>query len=416
MTPIDLVLCLLGNKRAILKCSSCRTTLSVGVVIVLNSGLALTCNRVYIPDSIWVLFVPLIASFAVAAIVTASGRRLRLERQPSPAVMRESTRFIGLIWVSFGIMCIGFFPYELFFSKYTSERLVPISWRTGLFIQLIITIRFVCVIYGRSVFEATIAIVPYLSLALLLAKLLPPHRDWFLHGEVRRSVLEYGIWFCDTIVAVCAFISISLVFVHRSFSKRQYVAHGSFHLLEKTTFGHGFFTTGLLLTCSLCFWCIVIPKTQTQQHLKAVVEEKFVSNDIQSALLLMDSQSEHDFPLLWDPPPKLTQKNPYPDVLSIVDAVIVLDIRSWVRKKYINKFEQYIGSHTRFYPDVYFRSDIRPIDLFHTTVLLERLPEGGQIASYYSPLIEFLLSERGAELSVTERHLLSKWVSLARKK
>ncbi len=412
LRPLDFVLCLVGNARAIRKCRSSRDTIAFGGVVALNAGLAIGSAHGTRLSFVWLVALPFVASWAIALIADNLNRR----SQSTDSRFRE---LFKLILLSFAIQVGGSLPFDLVLPRPSVQYAYVFGWRIATIIQLVLITRFVSVVHQESFVRTAMRLIPIASLVVIAVELFPPQRNGRVLGEllvIRLNGTDSLAWIFDTVTltwSVFGLCASTLYFlVQRPSGIRPISDSTSVRRERSLTKGT---ITGLLVVSNV-FWIIVIAISLPKQILSAKVDRRMWSGDIQGGLSVMNDREERAFPTAWEPLPKLTHRPLRPDICDMIEEVARMECKPWVRERFLLKFRSYIGHRNRFNPEFYFRDSVRSFDLARVTSLLERLPEGPEIASEHVSTMEVLLDGWRKNLTPEELALFARWSKLAEKR
>jgi hypothetical protein len=162
----------------------------------------------------------------------------------------------------------------------------------------------------------------------------------------------------------------------------------------------------VLAIASLVVWLPVLPWTQAEQALRLRAERALEAGRIDEALQLMSEHDQSDFPPQWDPPPRVGYGENIPPIDDVMDVVVTRDTPGWVRKCFLDKFQNYNGQKY----ELFYQADW-PKRLARFVRILEQVPEGPEIAAEYRSAAENHLA--GRALPPEEREPLISLLKLA---
>jgi hypothetical protein len=58
----------------------------------------------------------------------------------------------------------------------------------------------------------------------------------------------------------------------------------------------------------------------------------------------MSQYERHDFPTIWEPPPRISYGEKQPPIAEVVERLTVLNTRAWVRRLFLEKFQLHLES------------------------------------------------------------------------
>ncbi|WP_166821699.1 uroporphyrinogen decarboxylase/cobalamine-independent methonine synthase family protein [Thalassoroseus pseudoceratinae] len=139
--------------------------------------------------------------------------------------------------------------------------------------------------------------------------------------------------------------------------------------------------------------------TQPEQQLRHRVEALLNAGEIESAVKLMSAHKRDDFPPHWDPPPRIGYGETKPELLAVVEALIVLNPKGWVEEQYWEKFH---GRTSQGYGFRYYWRRLDQERWDRHLEILENLPENATILTDQREALLSLLSEGADNSSMTD--------------
>jgi hypothetical protein len=138
-----------------------------------------------------------------------------------------------------------------------------------------------------------------------------------------------------------------------------------------------------LVAISLLIWLPILPFTQSEQQLRSHVERDLKAGRIAEALDVMSVHELSDFPPGWEPPPRTGYYQESSQILDVLDVVVAREVAPWVREEFVGKLRRQFGE-----PPFVFHDRKHDPDLTRITRILQRLPEGPEIAAEYARYLE----------------------------
>ncbi|MBN9119558.1 MAG: hypothetical protein J0I06_10440 [Planctomycetes bacterium] len=403
MRPRTLGLFLIGNRAAILELAADRRALWVGLLFVLSAGFAREYDGEYLVCEPWYLLIPVGASLVASFLlfVVACGP-VFLRREGRPSFFSAYRQFLTLFWLTAPLAWFYAIPYERFLTPgtATSANLWTLAfvaaWRVALMV------RVVSVVTGRP-WSACLCLVMVFADAVALAAVhFMPKPIFALMGGVRQTESEKVVASATFLISCLGYLSVpvwvigALSSFFASRSKWQVPAAA-----EQLPPSRG---VRVLVACSLLVWVPILPFTQPEQYLRSRVERDLRAGRIAEALDAMSAHGRSDFPPGWEPPPRIGYDEKTPHILDVMEVLVTRDVAPWVRTEFVDKLRRQFGE-----PPFIFYNRTHDPDLNRITRILQRLPEGPEIAAMYAPyMARESPDERLSAEGVANKELLMK--------
>jgi hypothetical protein len=366
---------LIGDREAILSLAANPRALWVGLLFVLSAGFAREYDGEDLLRDPWYLVIPLgaslVASFLLFLVACGS---VFLRREGRPLFFSAYRQFLTLFWLTAPLAWLYAIPYERFLSPGDAMRAnlwtlaFVAAWR------VVLMVRVVSVITGRGVAPALFLVMAFADAVALGAVYLMPKPVINIMGGVRLTESEEAVAGATMLVGCLGGLSAPIWGIGALwafFGKPTWQP-----LIVETTAVPIARSVWVLAAAALLVWVPILPFTQSEQRLRSQVERDFKAGRIAEALDVMSAHERSDFPPGWDPPPRIGYYESSPQLLDVLEVLVTRDVAPWVRIEFVEKLrralvEPYV---------VVWRNDP---DLTRLTRILQRLPEGPDIAAEY---------------------------------
>ncbi len=345
-----LVSYLFGSREAIRTLAAHRDTVGLGLLFVLSAAFAREYDGEDLLHEPWHLLLPLVASlgtsFVLFCLVDFVARCRRVERTRFLSRYRS---FLGLYWMTAPIAWLYAIPFERFLSA--GDAAAANLWLLALvsFWRVLLITRVLSVLYSSG--SHAVSSASFFFLVMLFA-------DTVAIGlvstiDMRVFVVMGGVRMTD---AERVLVGAKMLVLFFGVLSWPVWALGSLLVVQshKTTWG---WTGGdvpcvapigrsvwSLVAASLVVWCFVLPWTQPSQQLRGGVERAMRAGRFREALDVLSAHQLADFPLHWDPPPRIGFNHERRRILKVI-AALKPDDAPWVRTLYFDKLDAALGRH-----------------------------------------------------------------------
>lgn len=365
---------LCGDRLAILTIARGGGALGIGALFVLSAALAREYDGADLLAEPWHLVVPFAASlgtsFLLFCLLFAVGKARRMGSVPFG---RTYLRFLGLYWMTAPLAWLYAIPVESFMTP-------PDATLANLGLLGVVSLWRVCLITrvvqclstaGAAAWPVVLLFADVVALAALQVMPMPVI---VVMGGIRQTDAEITLAMATLLVGIVCFLSLpiwlfSTALIALAGERWEFTLRGSRQPPQPTR------RLRLLAAGSVAAWLFVLPATQTQQRLARRVDNDLKAGRIKEALAEMAKHGRSDFPARWEPPPRVGRGGKGPPILDVMEVVVAMDLPSWVRSTFTEKFDKTL-SISLFSP-----GHVSDEDFQRYMQLLLKLPEGPSFAA-----------------------------------
>ncbi|WP_437187553.1 hypothetical protein SH668x_000951 [Planctomicrobium sp. SH668] len=338
---------LLGNRDAILRVANSQSATWLGISFTILAALFRDYDQADLLQEPYWLIVPLLASTLLTTVMYGFLKLIpKLRRSGQPA-SSELGQLLNCVWMMAPTAVIYAFPAERFMSSVDSTKLnigflaFVATWRVALMIRVVVvlfrislpnaisTVLFVSVTIA---FFAMLA-VPIPLLQIMGGVLLSPESEIINQARVAVVVTCFYSW------AVFAIAYVVNIFWHDSSSKKnEFDAPGN---LSNRVSSVTWIATavGFVLMFVACIF--TQPEFQRATRFRLLLQR----GETHQALDFASKHNRRDFPIQWDPPPRIERfekSPPLPTVLAQINHEP--QTPAWITDIYGKKLIQQHGS------------------------------------------------------------------------
>lgn len=329
---------LFGQREAIYAIAATPAMLWVGLLLVISAGFAREYDGEDLLHEPWHVAIPVGASLATSFVLFclcelhARGRRV-----PLAGFWSRYRVFLALYWMTAPLAWLYAIPVERW-----STAGEAVSWNltflkiVSLWRVLLIT-RVISVMYQVRYWGAIFAVVLFGAAVLLAVLSFTPFPLFSIMGGIRLSDGErelagfaFGMKLLSLPVMAVSFIGMLLVTMSKQNRWRFAKPAEGLSLLR---------WFWIIPAAALAIWIPILPRTQPEQQLRRSVETDLRAGRIESATMTLKSHAQHDFPPLWDPPPRVGYGEYEPNIIAVLNSLAKNAAPDWVRDIYEDKFE-----------------------------------------------------------------------------
>ena len=420
MTLLTLLQYLVGFREAMLRLARCRGALGLGVVFVLVAGLAREYDGEDLLAEPWHVLIPLAASLVSSMVLYLLVRGVAWGHgAEEPELVRGYLDFLGLYWLTAPLALVYAIPVERLLPP--ADAVAANLWMLGLVSvwRVLLMARVVSVLYGRGFgtglalvmfFADTVTVIVVGLMDLPIVGIMGGIRLSPAESVLRNtvcmirvlSVLTWPVWLIAA--GVAAF---------RAQPKWEYQPTAIAPLVGVRL--HLWAIAGGCIAALLA----LLPLTQPAQQRRTQVERHLTAGRIREGLATMSARGQDDFPVHWDPPPRISYRQFVPDIVAVMEELDAQGSTAapWVREIYAEKFSNWLRGEDS-YGGLW--REMPPDDAAQIIGIIERMPdrsqhvrdhqEGlrsqiGQYSGWPAALqdrVRELLIEAGVELSPSE--------------
>ncbi len=394
---------LVGNRQAIHDIARSRSSIPVGLMLVLSAGFAREYDAEYLVKEPWHVVISLaaslIASFLFFAMTYGIGKRRGIKES---AFFSAYWPFLALFWMTAPLAWLYAIPFERLWDPIdaTSANLWTLKlvslWRVALMT------RVVAVFFGCSLWAALFCVMLVADSVMLTALAVAPLPVIQLMGGIRLSdtaaivaSTAFTMQFFGTISMLAWIIGVLVVV-----GKKE----PPWALMSLSPRAPAKPATLCIAMCTVLVWFIVLPYTQAEQRARYDAEQLLLAGQVPEGLALMSRSSRSAYPPLWDPPPRPDFRVYKPKLTDVMLSIIDEPPADWVAQVYGEKFRRSLGIGQRYSRMRWWNMDPMEFDVIVT--ILEQIPEGPSYASEIMDDIKSLHEELG-EATVERLRVLS---------
>ncbi|MGE5192272.1 MAG: hypothetical protein ACM3U2_07180 [Deltaproteobacteria bacterium] len=374
MTVMTLLKYLIGNRQAILDIAGSRQSLWIGLLFVLSAGLAREYDGADLWHEPWHLVLPLgaslLTSFLLFCLVYAIGCRRGC---PGGRFWKLYCSFLSLYWMTAPLAWLYAIPVERFLS--TADATTANLWLLALVAlwRVSLMTRVIAVLFQAGAWASFFVVMFFADTVALVLLYLTPLPVFNVMGGIRLSPSERIIQGTAILVGLAGvtswpiwLIGMSIVGFPRRSDWTPAVEGPSAGKIGPSLWG--------LACLSLAVWIIVLPRTQSEQQLKWLVERDLRAGRLERAVRLLSAHERADFPPHWDPPPQLGYGEESPSIVDIMEMVVAADARPWIREIFAAKYLNHLRGTTFSYHGPARLGELTDDELDRVLTALENLP------------------------------------------
>lgn len=393
-----------GDRQAILALAADRRALWVGLVFVLSAGFAREYDGQDLLHEPWHLLIPVGASLGAASLLfLVVGGRYCWTAPNWGAAFAAYRSFLTLFWLTAPLAWLYAVPYERFLSQGGATRANLLTLAVVAAWRVLLMTRVTSVLSGRGLVESAALVLAFadgvvVTAAILMPKPLVDFMGGIRHTESESVIVGVTYWVIFLGLLASPVLGLFGLYALATGKPTWEVLHGP------AVGGRGMW---VLAAASLLVWLPVLPWTQGEQVLRWRAERALKAGRIGEGLDLMSAHPQSDFPPQWEPPPRTGYGENSPDLFEVTDAVLDRGSAPWVLECYTDKFRRYLGEQYSFY----YQESKRGPRLAHLVRILQRLPEGPELAARYADGVKQRLDDK--QLPPDDRDNLTALVKLA---
>lgn len=337
---LDLPWYLIGRSQAILKVASTSAALWIGLLLVFSAGFAREYDGVDLLREPWHLLLPLVASLATSFLLyllVFIGARTHGVKQLS--FWGGYRTLLTFYWWTAPLAWFYAVPVERWMSSgdaaYTNLYiLAAVSlWRV-----LLIT-RAISVWLSASYFKILLVVLFFADTVALGLMYITPKPVFNIMGGVRLEAADHAILDASLVVFIFGglawlpLLGLALFVIENS--KPQWSNAVPADLQRGVS-------KSLWLTASaaVLVGIALLPFGQPEQQHRSTAEAMLHANQIEEAVKYAGRYERHDFPPVWNPPPRLSYYENKPSVVAVLEAVEQQGGPEWLRVLYSEKLAQ----------------------------------------------------------------------------
>jgi hypothetical protein len=335
MTIGTLLRFLIGNREAIQSIASNKHTWWIGFLFVLSAGFAREYDGEDLLHEPWYLAIPIAASLGSSLLLFSVAYGIAIAKgEPARLFVGRYGSFLGLFWFTAPLAWVYAIPYEHFLSPADAMRANLYSlgivslWRVALMVRVLV------VLLGYTIGQAICLVMTFATIvALTLIQFLPvPLID--VMGGIRLS--ERDAILRGVACAICQLGVCTLPFWCLGSLVASIRSKPTWQLSTQADGRPG--SLPWLALASLIVWLFVLPVTQPPQIRRYQVDRLFAKKRIGEALEEMSRHTREDYPVGWEPPPRVFHHFVHDDTLiRVLEEMAQHEPADWVREAYLDR-------------------------------------------------------------------------------
>ncbi len=341
MGVMTLVKFLLGDREAIHQIASDRRWLGVGALWVFVAGLAREYDQEYLVAEPYYLAIPFVASL-VASFLLFGLLVFVFQRRVSDVLPFEASyvSFLQVFWATAPLALLYGLPVERWFDEATATRLnlwmlaIVAFWRVLLIVRAsalmfgvrqlrmlwpVMLFADIAVFVGINSMPAPMSLVATMGGARLPAAVQIVSASTFLVGFF--TILSFPIWLIGTLsVAKMKVTPKNGMLLSCPIDARRH---------------RGLWVPPALI---MLVWMAILFVTQPQQGRAYSIDQQLRRGEIAEALGALSKFEREQFPVGYDPAPRILYRENTPPIDDVVSVMFEIDTAAWVHDLYARKY------------------------------------------------------------------------------